>query len=191
MKTEMQRIRTPLGDLQISLHAICSLQDAEFLYKCIDVIPFKPDIPPGMSVSGCVAAVASLTPQETIRNVQFCARLVAPDAIEASPETGEGLEAQSFRSSTHVLLVGTEDSDFLEARLEESIKLPESLVTYSEDSIILHLVEPQAGKELSLHFLAAWNSPPEPRECSCWYAVEQPHSALLSALGANRYCSMR
>lgn len=185
--SSLKSIKTPLGDLQISVQAVGGRGDVDAIANCVQVFPFNPDIPPGMSVSGCVAAVASISPGETLRNVLFRARLDASEEVESGLETGQGLEAQSFRSARHVVLVGTEDADYLKARLKGNVQLPEDPYTYTDDSISVQLSEVAAGETISLHFVVAWNDLPEPQDCSCWYAVDQRHSALLSAL-ALRQC---
>lgn len=181
----MRQIETPLGMLQVSLLGASEPGEAGSVNCRMDVVPIKPSLPSGMSVSGCVAAIVFVEPREALRNIRFHARLLKSQIFEASPETGEGLEAQSFRTASHVLLVGTEDAEFLQARLRESVTLPEAPFTYTNDSIALEISEVRTGKEISLHLLMAWNELPEPQECSCWYAVDQSHSALLLALGAN------
>lgn len=186
MEVSMQSIKTPLGILQISLHAMSGHDDIEVLPDCIKVISFSPVIPLGMSVSGCSVAIATISPKETLRNFLFRAKLISSEAVESGPETGEGLDAQSFRSATHVLLVGTEDTDQLKARLKSIVKLPEVPYPFTDDSISIEVIESSAGEKLSLHFVAAWNRLPEPQDCSCWYAVDQSHSMLLSALEANK-----
>lgn len=186
----MQSIQTPVGDLQIFIEATCGQTDAEALANCIRVAPYDPGMPSGMSVSGCAVALVEITPEEPLRNVKFGARLIPAEQVESGPETGEHLEAQGFRSDRHVLLVGTEDADLLDSRLMRSTKLPVDPYTYTHDSISIRILEAAAGSTLSLHFAVAWNDLPEPQDCSCWFAVDQNHEALVSAFRRHQLPAM-
>ena len=182
MEISIQNITTPLGVLQISLQAMSDHDEVEAIADGIQVFSFSPVIPSGMAVAGCTVAIATISPKKTLRNLLFSAKLMTSEAVESAPETGEGLDALSFRNTTHVLLVGTEDTEALISRLKSTVKLPEIPFPFAEDSIAIEILESLEGEKLSLHFIAAWNSLPEPQDCSCWYAVDQSHSVLLSAL---------
>jgi hypothetical protein len=181
----MQSIKTPLGNLQISLSAVRDQADQHAIDNCIQIISFKPALPTGMAVSGCFVAVASISPKVTLRNLLFCARLHTSSEFESGPETGEHLDALGFYSATHVLLVGTEDTDILSARLKSAVRLPEAPPPFTRDSMTVQISEVTAGEKLSLHFAIAWNSLPEPQDGSCWYAVDQNHANILSALATH------
>jgi len=182
----MRTIETPLGKVEISFDAICNKSDEEAAKNCIQVIPYSPRVPPGMSVTGCFVAVALITPRYPLRNVLFRARLNAYESIDSGPETGEALDALSFYGNHHIVLVGTEETDFLNARLKGAAEFPEAQYPFTEDAVTIQLLEASAEKTLSLHFVVAWNKLPEPKDCSCWFAVDQDHKAILSVLGANR-----
>ena len=49
----------------------------------------------------------------------------------------------------------------------------------NNNKITIEIEDLKENKELSLHFIIAWNSLPEPVECSCWYAVDVPHEKIL------------
>ena len=178
MKTEIHRLDTPLG--RFDIFASYETNDQETGSHPIKVVPFNPDLPNGMSVSGCYSAVLSLIAESKISNLRFTARLNAfGPTITAGPATGEALEAQSFSTSQFIALVGTEDFNYLSARLSKHIVLPKDPFIYTPESLSIQITEVPAAINLSLHFIVAWNSLPEPKDCSCWFAVDQPHEALL------------
>ena len=80
-----------------------------------------------------------------------------------------------------MVMIGTEDQEFLEQRLGKNTfatatDLP---VTYSERGMVVRV--PSGGmNSVSLQFIVAWNSDPEPAECSCWYAVDVVHANALT-----------
>lgn len=131
-----------------------------------------------MSVAGCFSAVLNLYADSAINNLCFAAHLRSSEPIAFDPETGEGLEAQSFSNSKYVLLVGSEDREFLSMRLPNSIVLPDDPFTYTAESLSIEIAEIPVKTNLSLHFIIAWNPLPEPQDCSCWFAVDQPHKVL-------------
>jgi hypothetical protein len=49
----------------------------------------------------------------------------------------------------------------------------------NDNKITMEIEDFKENKELSLHFVIAWNSLPEPTDCSCWYAVDVPHEKIL------------
>ena len=178
-KTETHHLDTPLGRFYIF-----ATYEANSQQNCshnIKVVPFNPTLPSGMSVSGCYSAVLSLISESKISNVCFTARLNTIEPIAAGPETGEALEAQSFSTSRFIALVGTEDLNSLAARLSKNIVLPKDLFTYKLDSFSIQIIEVPAAIKLSLHFIVAWNSLPEPQNCSCWFAVNQLHETLFGS----------
>ncbi len=181
----MATIETPLGGVELSITADCSSDDASSLSQCIAVFAYRPMIPPSMSVAGCYAALACITPQSSLRNLCFRAALRPAQVVKGGPETGECLDALGIYGDAHVLLIGTEDTDRLQSRLNGSVVFPKEPWPISEDSMTLHLLEAVAGRTLTLHFVVAWNGLPEPEDCSCWYAVDQEHALVLSAWRAN------
>ncbi|HVR95531.1 MAG TPA: hypothetical protein VMW27_02885 [Thermoanaerobaculia bacterium] len=184
MEIEAQRIETPLGLIEFSLAMEDDRKEQKLSSAEIRIAAVAPQLPTGMSVAGCYGAIASLTPAVELHDVQFQAKLHATVPVDSGPETGEGLDAKGFRSSKYVLIVGTEDRDYLAARLAPGVEVPEFSHTYTPDSLSVRIAVAPAGTPITLHFIAAWNELPEPQDCSCWYAVDQPHQWLLSALGA-------
>lgn len=171
-------IKTPLGELEFSVSADGALPAAVSL----DTAPFRPRIPPGMSVLACYGIVLQLKASTPVNNVTFKAFINAACPASEGPATGEGLEAQEWANGDYVMLIGTEDVDYLRIRLPSTIDLPGNPFTYSNDSLSVRVSKIPRGETLTLHFIVAWNKLPEPVGLSCWFAVDQPHLTVLSSL---------
>ena len=152
---------------------------------CIHAASFQPRIPPGMSVLACYGVVLQVGALNIVSDLKFKAILNPTSKIIGEAATGEGLEAQDWNNQNCVMLVGTEDLEYLKARLHHSIVLPDNPFTYSAESLSIHIAEIPAGISVSLHFVVAWNDLPETVKSSCWFAVDQSHASILSAVGAN------
>lgn len=181
MKSSALRITIPLGELEFTADA--DLETTSQLN--LSAAPFAPSLPNGMSVTACYAVLLHVHASQATTDIHFKVRLHSTVPLEHGAETGEGLEAQAWYSKKYVLLVGTEDAEFLQARLREHIIVSKDSFSYSENSISVRVSRLPKTETLSLHFIVAWNEFPEPHDCSCWYAVDQPHGAIAATLGAN------
>ena len=78
-------------------------------------------------------------------------------------------------------MVGTEDSDWLNSRIgiEKEYSPENYMVIMINNKITIKIEDFEENRELSLHFVIAWNSLPELVDCSCWYAVDVPHEKIL------------
>lgn len=146
---------------------------------------FVPDLPEGMSVEGCVGVLFQYEAKVQLSGLRYECEWVRRTAACTGPETGEALDAQGWDNGTAMVMVGTEDENFLSARLLPPIAFGEGNydVDYSEDGLAVCFARFPAGSSLDLHFVIAWNPSPEPANCSCWYAVGTPHRALLAEVG--------
>jgi hypothetical protein len=99
---------------------------------------------------------------------------------KGTPETGECLDAQSWESEDTIVLSGTEDFETLEKRLPDTGLNLTTWPPFPDDG--LHIVLPllQANQKVSLHYIVASNALPEPKECSCWFAVDINHDEVLA-----------
>lgn len=174
------QILTPVGSLQIAVEVLGLLQSAPLL----EVFAYQPILPPGMTVAACHAIVLSLPSTDNYTAVTFAASLSPTVSVDGGAETGQGLEAQSWRGENHLLLCGTEDTEYLEARLQNQVRLTNNSFAYGPNSFSLEFTRCQGRVPIELHFLVAWNELPEPQDCACWYAVDQPHATVVGALAA-------
>ncbi len=174
MKSSALRITTPIGELEFIADA-----DVENTSQLnLSAAPFAPSLPNGMSVTACYAILLHLHASQATTDIHFKVRLHPTVPLEHGAETGEGLEAQAWYSKKYVLLVGSEDAEFLQGRLRERIIVSKDSFSYSENSISVRISCSPKTETLSLHFIVAWNELPEPYDCSCWYAVDQPHNTI-------------
>ena len=141
---------------------------------------FKPKLPQGMSVLASYAVLLKLQTLEPVVDLKFSARLIKPSS-KGGASTGEGLEALEWEDEGHVMLIGTEDREYLERRLPKAIVLPDEPVTCSSGGLSVHVASIPAGVPVSLHFVVAWNRLPERVAQSCWFAVDQNHTHLWKA----------
>ncbi|WP_293372684.1 hypothetical protein [Nevskia sp.] len=138
---------------------------------------FVPDLPSGMSVEGCVAVVFECHSETEFCGFSYECAWVDQTVACTGPETGEALEALGWDNGTHMVLVGTEDEEFLSARLSTPIAFAKGNfdVEYKNNGLAICFARFPARSSLVLHFVIAWNRSPEPSACSCWYAVSTPH----------------
>ena len=137
-------------------------------------------LPEGMSVKRRRAALLFVESACQLRRVSFSCSLNSP--VSGGSCSGQGLEAIEWEDSGSLVVVGTEDADFLNQRLPFlRLKQDEAIVTYSPSSITVSLENIAPKQQLSLHFVIAENPNPEPAECSAWYAVDCLHTSLRQA----------
>lgn len=177
MEIATLRIPTPLGEVDFAGQANIAPRSKRIL----KAVRFQPSLPPGKSVEGCFGILFRFDEIEFPGHVLFQATLHSEATIQQSPHTGEALEAVEWSDGRHLVLVGTEDATSLQGRLGFYSAAEESF-TYSPGALSV-LASAEPGQPFSLHFLVAWNPLPEPQELSCWFAVEQPHSAIERAVG--------
>jgi hypothetical protein len=174
------RLSTPLGDLEF-VAEVDGVPSA--LSGTLDVARMDPSLPDGMSVGDCYVVLLRVPAVEVSTSVRFAARLHPVAPVTAGAATGQGLEAQSWQNGQYKLLVGTEDVERLSGRFPAWASLPQDPFAYSPASLAFYFPNVPPNQSLSLHFVAAWSSFPEPSDASCWYAVYQLHNAVIAAVG--------
>jgi hypothetical protein len=175
------QVPTPLGNVKFQVE----FSGIPTSGVSVSAAPFQPKLPPGMSVLACYGVVLRINVPNPVADLRYQALLQPTSIVSGGASTGEGLEAQEWNGQDHVLLIGTEDREYLMRRLPHSIVLPNAPFTYSPESLSIDIAKIPAGQPLSLHFIVAWNELPETIEQSCWFAVDQPHNSVLSVVGAN------
>ncbi len=153
--------------------------------------PVKPSLPPGMAVSGCLAAIWRVRAVERTAGCRFvCDRPDPTPEADGSPETGEGLDALTWRTPGHTLSLGTEDGEFLSARAEKNDLVPARLsgelsistVEYSGSGLIVPFSGLEPSEVLQVQFIVAWEHESAEGSYASWFAVEQSPSYLLRQL---------
>ena len=170
-------VPTPLGELALSLES-----ETPGVMLVARAAEFHPDLPPGMTVEKCWAAIFTLVAGTQAPGALLRAQLLPSRSTSGCPETGEGLEAQTWEGGGHLLAVGTEDEEFLRARIGNPKLRAEARYEPASLTVFLSNLPPNTTTEV--HFIVAWNHFPEPVECSCWYAVDQSHSSVTAQVAA-------
>jgi hypothetical protein len=171
------KIRTPLGKVVFQVEPVGIPGPG----ISIAVAPLQPKMPRGMSVLACYGVALQLKHAAHLVDLRFRAFREPTSVASSGASTGEGLEALEWAGQNTVLLIGTEDRQYLESRLPQDIVLPDEPFTYSPESLSIHIAQIPPDQLLSLHFVVAWNELPETVANSCWFAVDHSHISVLKA----------
>jgi len=147
------------------------------LYLC----SLKIELPQGMSVENHDACILNCTAVRRMKNLIFQCYWENPFA-KGSPETGECLDAQLWENRTSRVLIGTENFDALSRRLPNCGISRDNWHPFPEYGLLIKIPIIEPDQEISLHFLVASNTLPEPQDCSCWFAVDIDHSKVLQCI---------
>jgi len=172
-------METPIGILSFGIEADAG--DVDALH--ISISPVDRELPWGMSVEGCAAVLLEGLPSTALENLVFYCQW-DDLKVPGQGNSGEGLEAWEWESDGKLVMIGTEDSERLNSRLNpQQAFTPENYsVAMNDNKISVHVEKQASNQALSLHFLVAWNPAPEPLECSCWYAVDMAHKEVVKLL---------
>ena len=177
MTSTSANLKTPLGTLIFSVIADRDMSSADEV--SVEIITISPELPLGMSVESCSAGLLSARFSAPIATLQFLCQWEHA-ANRGDPNSGEGLDAQSWEDDNHIVMVGTEDADFLSARLPSlQICIEDEPVEYLSDGFSISLPRIPAHRPISLQFVVATNLIPESVDDSVWFAVDIPHARLL------------
>lgn len=170
---------TPIGRLRFYVNLSGGNVENFYLTKR----PINPKPPPDMSVSACTAVFVEFSVTDTVSECQFCCEWENLQAV-GGPESEQGLDAWGWRHNGYLVLVGTEDEDYLARRisLKSALGAMNYPVTLQDNTIRIRLQQLEAGKQYSLHYIIAWNPYPEEHELSCWYAVDVLHERIIEQL---------
>ena len=175
-------VDTPLGQLKF----YTDLAGGKTVNLKLAQVKIEPTLPAGYSVSACVAVFLEFSVTENVTGFQFHCDWENFDG-KGYGNTGEGLDAWEWEHNGHLVMVGTEDADRLNARIPlVPLQLipSEYPITMEANKMSIRLEKLPEGKSYSLHFIVAWNPYPEPKDCSCWYAVDVPHK-MIAQMFAN------
>jgi hypothetical protein len=154
------------------------------------LVPSMPSagLPKELSLAGVVLRVRAIR-----ANVKFRATIRWGDDYkwnESFAENGEGLSAKTWANREWRVTVGTEDSEYLEARARASRWMPSRLASYfdavdataADDTAIWTDVPAlMCDEQIQLHFLVAWS--PVDLQSATWFAVDGKAGAILVAGG--------
>lgn len=152
-------------------------------------LKFFPKLPSGLHVDDCMCGIWRINALRNI-NHQFTFTCYLKSDLMGSPESGEGLECQSFENENFKLSIGTEDQDYLLRRMNALDWFPsrfqstqeEIEIEYFSKGIKVILPDLCQNEKVQVQFIAAWASKTN-NEVSTWYAVDQSAKRLLEAAG--------
>lgn len=156
--------------------------------------PYSPQLPAGMSILGCQAVVWRVQATNHVTGPAFsCQWIQLPSGAEGGPDSGEGLDAQTWSIGKAKLSLGTEDGEYLAARAKKGNDLPERLspeldvstAEYMADGLRVPFSSLQPGELVQVHFIIAWTAPGAVDQSDTWYAVDQSPAPILRQLGVN------
>lgn len=176
MKSNALEISTCLGTLRLTIDAGRPITNGDQLI--VTAFDLEAMLPPKMAVDTSKAVYIEITPEVELNNLAI--ELFFTDLLlVGSPENGEALDAQSWENDTHIVMIGTEDTEFLSRRLPSLNLSEQELPTeFLPNGFRIALPMLRAKIPVSLHFVVASNALPEPAEYSTWFAVDVPHARI-------------
>jgi hypothetical protein len=151
----------------------------------------RPELPTHLAVSGCRAALWRVTLQGRLSTLRFHAEWSTPPSeADGTPDSGEGLDAFTWRVADSVLSLGTEDGEILAARAQRHAGVPARLsgeltystVKYTDSGLIVPIAELRPQEVLEIHFIVAWSDAYSEERPSTWFAVDQGHGYVVQSL---------
>jgi len=106
------------------------------------------------------------------------------------PNSGEGLDAITWRTGAGVLSLGTEDGEFLRSRALLGDNMPPAMageldistVEYLPNGLRIPLRNVPSRSVVQVHFLLAWADKCIEESPSTWFAVDQKAETIVSQL---------
>jgi len=173
-------------------------------------------LPAGMAVDDCWAGIWRLRTSVVNERPEFSC-LWEPDSLwteRTGPESGEGLDAQTWENGSVRVTVGTVDTDWLSGHANRGL-LPSRWadllgwadggigadrdtgkidpVVYLENGFRLVLPMLKAGEQCQVQFVAAWSGKPsgdgdantDRNAISTWFAVDRSPEEILVGTGCS------
>lgn len=143
-------------------------------------VEISPTLPEGMAVDNFAAFLVRLTTSDTLHEFNFeCS--VSSVTQKGAPNSGEHLDAQSWHIGNGLLMIGTEDGESLDQRIDWlSVNKSNYPVSYLLNGFRLSFSYVPPHQQVDFHFIVAHNAPT--RDCdSEWFAVDIPHAKLLAS----------
>lgn len=178
-------IDTPIGRLRFYPKWTGGEINATLLLQ--SVVGHCPEyLPPGMEVTECIAVWLQFSVISDVSEFAFCCDAELLN-VPGGACSGEELDAWEWIRENHIVIVGTEAGECLNPRLQLPLSMADDYpITLVENNMQIQLKNLSAGQSYALHFMDAWNTFPEPHDCSCWYAVNVSHEACNELLANAR-----
>ncbi len=177
MKIDNEIIRTQIGNVGFKVHA----SDGDISNASIAIAEIEPLIPQGMEIEGSIGVLLTLVSPSEIKDLKFSC-VWSDNEAKGDACSGEGLDAWEWESEGQLVVIGTEDGEWLFSRLNLGELTRDNYpVSMDTNRITIELDQYPANTELTLHFVVSSNSLPEKEDCSCWYAVDVAHRRVVEA----------
>jgi hypothetical protein len=177
LKVVEDSIATSIGKVSFTVKAVeGKLSNAKIIMK--EIPPFLPE---GMEVESSISVLLKVKSSVAVKELEFTC---AWNQFEGKGDgcSGEGLDAWEWEADNHLVIIGTEDGEWLASRLDLGVISRENYpVSMEKNRIKIEIAEYAQNKELTLHFVVAQNTLPEKVDCSCWYAVDVSHNRIIEA----------
>ena len=168
-------IETPIGTLSFSLQ----VTEGDLRTAQINSCKTEPDLSKGMSVEGCFTILLRCLSPTPIKGLKFFCTW-GNLSVAGYGNSGEALDAWEWEHNNTIVMVGTEDDEWLRSRINLKESGPDEYsVSMINNCIKIQIDEFPPNQELSLHYVVAWNSLPEKTDSSCWFAIDIPHEKIL------------
>jgi hypothetical protein len=170
---------TPIGTL--SFNVKCN--EGQLVNCLISTHRWEPSLPKGMSVEGCYVVLLKCCLEKPLKSIKYSCEWVELKTVGHGC-TGEALDAWEWESNGTLVIVGTEDPKWLNSRLglSKEYTAENYPIMMENNKITISIEEFERNKELSLHYVISWNSLPEPKDNSCWFAVDIPHKEIIEKI---------
>lgn len=177
MKIDNGIIRTQIGNVDFKV----DVSNGDISNASITIAEIEPILPQGMEVEGSIGVLLTLVSPSEIKDLQFSCAWSGNEAKgDACP--GEGLDAWEWENEGQLVVIGTEDGEWLFSRLNLGELTQDNYpVSMNANCITIALDQYPANTELTLHFVVSNNSLPEKEDCSCWYAIDVAHKRVVEA----------
>ncbi len=170
-------VETSIGNIAFNIEAM----EGDISGAKIIEAEIEPSIPDGMAVERNIAVLFSVVSSVPIKALDFSCSWVKYNG-KGDSCSGEGLDAWEWENDNQLVVIGTEDGDWLGSRLNlGSITRENYPVSIQNNCIHIEIEKYPENRELTLHFIISQNTLPEKVECSCWFAVDVVHSRVLEA----------
>ncbi len=201
--------QTPLGTINISIkpsksenfhkipinkvlkhkNALLHVVDLEGLFLEIIKLQITPAIPKDMQIEECIAYLIRFKCLKKFQLEFMCTLEFENDILEAEPEPGHRLIAQSFEYKNTRLTIGTEDEESLEdRRAKHHTWMPhrlftDHLISYENVVCIKNgikvVLPPFQGESGQIQFVISWSRVKSNDSHSTWFAVDTPFEEIL------------
>lgn len=201
------KVMTPLGEIALNcnfdkgliknskpfkvetndLYAIKAVWQSQDYYIEFLKFKFNPIVPSGMIVDDCICIAWRLKALKSLTPSFSC--LLKTDLI-GSPDSGQGLMAQTFMNQNVSLAIGTEDEEFLSSRALVEDWMPERLrdainpcqIKCVTNGMKVNFPYLLTNERMQMHFIVAWSSQKD-ADSVTWFAAEQEIGKIIDQAG--------